>query len=254
MSKSLLEQLPQIVSEGKREAERIMERLESNYRIGLQTRELVIPSRDTNTQDMLLTAERARHDLNPAAMNRLIYGENLLAMAALLAGDDETPSLRGKMDLVYIDPPFDSKADYRTKIALMDSELEQLPTVIEQFAYADTWASGTASYLSMIVPRLVMIKELLSAEGNLFFHIDWHVNSYVRLVLDDLFGKDRLVNEIIWHYRTFQGQTHRYFPRKHDSIFLYRKNDDAIFNEIFEEDVSDTIDIKRWRNFINENN
>ena len=67
MSKSLLEQLPQIVAEGKREAERIMERLESSYRIGLQTRELVIPSRDTNAQDMLLTAERANHDLNPAA-------------------------------------------------------------------------------------------------------------------------------------------------------------------------------------------
>jgi adenine-specific DNA-methyltransferase len=113
MSKSLLEQLPQIVAEGKREAERIMERLESSYRIGLQTRELVIPSRDTNAQDMLLKAERARHDLTPAAVNRLIYGDNLLAMAALLAGDDETPSMRGKVDLIYIDPPFDSKADYR---------------------------------------------------------------------------------------------------------------------------------------------
>jgi adenine-specific DNA-methyltransferase len=115
MSKSLLGQLPQIVADGKREAERIMERLESSYRIGLQTRELVIPSRNTNAQDMLLKAERARHDLNPAPMNRLIYGDNLLAMAVLLAGDDEMPSMHGKVDLIYIDPPFDSKADYRAR-------------------------------------------------------------------------------------------------------------------------------------------
>ena len=92
MSKSLLEQLPQIVADGKRESERIMERLESSYLIGLQTRELVIPSRDTNAQDMLLKAERARHDLNPAPMNCLIYGDNLLAMAVLLAGDDDMPT------------------------------------------------------------------------------------------------------------------------------------------------------------------
>jgi adenine-specific DNA-methyltransferase len=74
-----------------------MERLDSNYRVGLQTRELVIPSRDTNAADM----------------NRLIYGDNLLAMAALLAGSEDMPSMRGKVDLIYIDPPFDSKADYR---------------------------------------------------------------------------------------------------------------------------------------------
>ena len=88
MSKSLLEQLPQIVAEGKREAERIMERLEGSYRIGLQTRELVIPSRDANTQDMLLKAVRASYDLNLATMNCLIYGDNLLAIAALLSGED----------------------------------------------------------------------------------------------------------------------------------------------------------------------
>ena len=159
MSKNLLEQLPQIVVEGKREAERIMERLESSYRIGLQTRERVIPSRDTNAQDILLKAERAGHDLNPAAMNRLIYGDNLLAMAALLAGGDETPSMRGKVDLIYIDPPFDSKADYRTEVTLIDGDVEQRPTAIEQFAYSDTWQEGTASYLRMIIPRLYLIKD-----------------------------------------------------------------------------------------------
>ena len=147
---SLLEQLPKIVADGKREAERIMERMESNYRIGLQTRELVIPSRDTSSADMLRIADRASHDMNPATMNRLIYGDNLLAMAALLAGNDETPSMRGKVDIVYIDPPFDSKSDYRTRITLPDGDIEQKPTAIEQFAYSDTWQDGTASYLTQV--------------------------------------------------------------------------------------------------------
>ena len=143
---SVLEQLPKLVGEGKREAERIMERLDSNYRVGLQTREVVIPSRDTNAADMLRLAGRASHSLNAAEMNRLIYGDNLLAMAALLAGSDDTPSMRGKVALIYIDPPYDSKADYRTKIQLPGAAIEQKPTVIEQFAYSDTWEKGCLLY------------------------------------------------------------------------------------------------------------
>ena len=111
MSKSLLDQLPTIIAEGKREAERIMERLESSYRLGLQTRELVIPSRDSNWQDMFKKAETKHYETNLSTMNRLIYGDNLLAIAALLGGGDDMPSMRSKVDLIYIDPPFDSKAD-----------------------------------------------------------------------------------------------------------------------------------------------
>ncbi|HQN45574.1 MAG TPA: hypothetical protein PK034_00785, partial [Rugosibacter sp.] len=131
MPKSLLEQLPEIVAKGKQEAERILESLEGRHRIGLQTREWVLPSKDAAAQDWIAQHQRAGHlekvgagddpkavqskatDDTPWA-NRLIYGDNLLAMAALLAGDEQTPSLRGKIDLIYIDPPFDSKADYRT--------------------------------------------------------------------------------------------------------------------------------------------
>jgi len=223
---SLLEQLPKIVADGKREAERIMERLESSYKIGLQTRELVIPSRDTNWQDMFVKADRSSHDLNPAEMNRLIYGDNLLAMAALLAGNDETPSMRGKVDLIYIDPPFDSKADYRTKITLPGGDIEQKPTAIEQFAYSDTWQDGTASYLQVFVPRAVLMKELLSDRGMIYVHLDWHVNSYVRIVLDEIFGKDKFRNEIIWSYFGFKRSTSKKFPQKHDTIMLYSKSDE----------------------------
>ncbi len=102
MSKSLLELLPQIVAEGKREAERVIERAESNYRLGLQTRELVIPSKDSNWRNMLSQSGKRGED---SFTNRLIYGDNLLAMAALLAGSNEQPSMRGRVDLIYIDPP-----------------------------------------------------------------------------------------------------------------------------------------------------
>ena len=114
MSKSLLEQLPAIVSAGRRQAAQILEGLESTNRVSLQTRELVVPSKDTAQIDLL----RARAEPGGAEqLNQLVYGDNLLTMAALLAGDDVTASLRGAIDLIYIDPPFDSKADYRTRIS-----------------------------------------------------------------------------------------------------------------------------------------
>jgi len=231
--KSLLEQLPKIVADGKREAEQILERLEGSARIGLQTREMVVPSRDTNWRDFLVDAERGKADLNLARMNRLIYGDNLLAMAALLAGDDDTPSYRGKVDLIYIDPPFDSKADYRTKITLPGGDLEQKPTVLEQFAYSDTWQDGTASYLRMIVPRLVLMRELLSDAGSMYVHIDWHVGHYVKVIMDEIFGKDNFVNEIIWHYRRWTAPANNY-QRLHDTLFWYAKNkEDRVYNTVW---------------------
>lgn len=223
--KSLLEQLPSIVAEGKREAERVMERAESNYRLGLQTRELVIPSRDSNWQDLLRrTFKDDARDGSPP--NRLIYGDNLLAIAAMLAGSQDNPSQRGMVDLIYIDPPYDSKADYRTKVVLSGSQIEQKPTTIEQFAYSDTWLEGTASYLSMLVPRLYLMRELLSDRGSIYVHLDWHVNGYVRTVLDDIFGKQNFRNEIVWSYFGFKRSTSRKFPQKHDTIYSYFKNDE----------------------------
>src|SRR4051812_45839830 len=135
--KSLLEQLPVIVAEGKREAERVMERAESNFRLGMQTRELVIPSKDSNWQDLLHRA--TKEQVNGEFPNRLIYGDNMLAAAALLSGDGNLEALRGKVNLVYIDPPFDSKADYRTRVNILGDGVDQRPTAIEQFAYSDTW-------------------------------------------------------------------------------------------------------------------
>lgn len=181
MAKTLLEQLPEIVAKGRKQAEQILESLEGKHRVSLQTREWVLPAKDSAIDDWIYNQQRQQHTGQQDWVNRLIYGDNLLAMAALLAGDEHTPSLRGKIDLIYIDPPFDSKADYRTKVVLPDVEVEQRPTVFEQFAYSDMWHNGTASYLEMITPRLILMRELLSDTGSIYVHLDWHVGHYVKL-------------------------------------------------------------------------
>ncbi len=259
MAKSLLEQLPEIVANGRKEAERILESLESRHRVSLQTREWVLPSKDTAAQDWITNHARQQNlaaqqnilttaqgglfgqvqpslgdgainsDINTAWNNRLIYGDNLLAMAALLAGDEQTPSLRGKVDLIYIDPPFDSKADYRTKVVLPGVELEQKPTVIEQFAYSDTWSDGTASYLAMITPRLILMRELLSDTGSIYVHLDWHVGHYVKIVMDEVFGKDNFCNQVIWKRSTSIGAKSKMMARNCDYLFFFSKNYDNIF-------------------------
>jgi adenine-specific DNA-methyltransferase len=226
--KSLLEQLPAIVAEGKREAERVMERAESNFRLGLQTRELVIPSKDSNWQDLLRQAEKAASNSDSGYVSRLIYGDNLLAMAALLAGSESTKSSRSSVDLIYIDPPFDSKADYRTRINFPTGDIEQKPTAIEQFAYSDTWNGGTSSYLQMIAPRLILMRELLSISGSLYIHLDWHVGHYVKLIADEIFGKDNFRNEIVTKRSPHAGSSKARstkFPVNHDVLYWYSKGD-----------------------------
>ena len=228
MPKSLLEELPKIAAEGRREAQHILERINSDTRIGLQTNELVLPSKDVSG---LYRGQIPRYTLNGEWMNRLIYGENLLTMQALLVGDEATglPSLRGKVDLIYIDPPFDSKADYRTKINLPGIEIEQKPTMMEQFAYSDTWSEGTASYLKMMYPRLLLMRELLSEKGSIYVHIDWHVGAYMKIMLDDIFGKNNLVNELIWCYKS-GGAGETGYAKKHDVLLFYRKSSNFTFN------------------------
>lgn len=241
---SLIEELPKIVKEGRQEAQRILERLSSNTRIGLQTNELVLPAKDTSG----LWKGKNEQIINEDWMNRLIYGDNLLAMQALLAEDKATglSSLRGKVDLIYIDPPFDSKADYRTKINLPGVDIEQKPTVIEQFAYSDTWQDGTVSYLKMLYPRLVLMRELLSERGSIYVHIDWHIGAYVKIIMDNIFEKDNFKNEIIWNYSGWNKKLKNSFEKRHDSILYYcLDNEGNHFNSYFEQWSSEEEYIKR---------
>lgn len=249
---SLIEQLPKIVSEGRKEVNKALESLSDNTRLSLQTNELVIPSKDSNYHDLFdqlkklgqldLTTESVA---NSTWKNRLIYGDNLLLVQGLLAGDPDSglPSMRGKVDLIYIDPPFDSKADYRTKIEIPGAELDQKPTVVEQFAYADTWSgelngekvAGTAAYLKYMYPRLALMKELLSEKGNIFIHIGMQTSHYVKVILDEIFGKGNFVEEIIWAYGSPSGgrAAGAKFVKIHEYILHYSKNyEERIQNKI----------------------
>ena len=222
MADSLIENLPKLMKNGKKEAQRILDGISNSNKITLQTNEIVLPSKDSSG----LFKGRIKDIGSEEWFNRIIYGDNLLAMQALLAGDEKISSMRGKFDLIYIDPPFDSKADYRTKVSLPDVEIEQRPTVIEQFAYSDTWKDGTASYLQMMVPRLVLLRELLSDQGNLYLHIGIQTSHYIKIILDEIFGKNNFVEEIIWAYGSPSGGRARSpkLVKIHEYILHYSKN------------------------------
>lgn len=228
MSKSLIEELPRIAREGRREAERALERMVAGNRVSLQTNEMVLPCKDESG----LWRGMNPQEMESGKYNRLIYGDNLLSMQALLAGDESSglESLRGKVNLIYIDPPFDSKADYRTKISLPHNQITQKPTTFEQFGYSDLWQKGTVSYLEYMYPRLVLMKELLSETGSIYVHIDWHVGHYLKILLDDIFGKENFRNEIVWIYTRMGTKGQKIFSRAHDNVYWYSKNNSWIFN------------------------
>jgi len=237
--KSLIHELPGIVEQGKREVQKILERVSSTTRISLQTNEIVLPNKDEAGvfRGRLTNTESAGE-----WKNRLIYGDNLLVMQALLSGDPATglPPMRGMVDLIYIDPPFDSKADYRTKITLPNISLEQSPAVIKQFAYSDKWKDGTTSYLEMLYPRLALMRELLSEQGSIYVHIDWHVGAYVKVLLDEIFGKVNFRNEIIWQ-RDAVGKgakkSSSQWSRELETIFFYTKTNNLTFNQQFKQNA-----------------
>jgi DNA modification methylase len=180
--------------------------------------------------------------------NKLIWGDNLLVMGSLLE------KFAGKIDLIYIDPPFATGADFSFTALIGESgeEVFKEQSVIEEKAYRDTWGRGVDSYLDVLKPRLVLLRDLLSPTGCLYLHCDWHVNAVLRLAMDEVFGADQLVNEIAWHYRTFQGQAHRYFAKKHDTLLLYAKGSSFTYNEQFDTALGDTIDANRWAGYVND--
>ncbi len=229
----LIEELPLIVKDGHREVAKILERIQSESKITLQTNEYVLPKVERGIENTT-----GRQEYNAKQWhNRLIYGDNLLVMQGLLLGDKDSglESMRGKIDLIYIDPPYDSKADYRTKITLPNSDIEQKPNVLEQFAYSDTWRDGTISYLRMIYPRIALMRELLSERGSIYVHLDWHIEHYVKILMDKIFGKENFRNEIIWHYRRWTAPTNMQFQKMHDTLLYYGKNkENGIFNVIKE--------------------
>lgn len=223
MSQSLLSQLPEIVAHSRQTAAELLAD-EGNYRqVKLQTHEWLTPDHGATPAEPMARSGDAPQNAF-ARSNRLICGDNLEVMAALLAGDKQNPSLRGMIDLIYIDPPFVSQANYRTKVHLPGVAPEQKPIVVEQLAYVDRWPDDTAAYLAMITPRLILMRELLSNRGSIYVHLDWHVAHYVKLVMDEVFGKANFQNEIVWHYRRWTAESHRY-QSMHDKLLFYTKTD-----------------------------
>jgi DNA modification methylase len=157
--------------------------------------------------------------------NKLIWGDNKYVMSALLE------QYAGKIDLIYIDPPFATGANFSTTVEIGDNEIEvtKEASAIEEVAYRDTWGKGLDSFLQMMYDRLVLMRELLSDKGSIYVHVDWRTNSYIRLLLDEVFGYDNFLNEISYCYTGPTNQKNN-FPRKHDNIFLYRKGKIWTFN------------------------
>lgn len=158
--------------------------------------------------------------------NRLIWGDNKLVMASLLA------EFRGQIDLIYIDPPFDVGADFTMDVPIGDGKetTEKEQSTLEMVAYRDMWGKGTDSYLHMMFERFSLMNDLLSDAGAIYVHCDWRVNYLLRGVLDEIFGKENFLNEIVWAYFAFKRKTARKFPQKHDSIISYRKSNVPIWH------------------------
>jgi len=165
--------------------------------------------------------------------NKLIWGDNKLILSSLKGGVlREEIEKEGGLKLIYIDPPFDVGADFSMKVEIGNDELTKRPNVLEELAYRDTWGKGADSFIAMIYERLSLMRDLLATDGSIYVHCDWRVNSYMRLVLDEIFGKDNFRNEIVWHYNDKFATGGNVLDRNHDVIYSYSKTDKLIVNKI----------------------
>ena len=157
--------------------------------------------------------------------NRLIWGDKKYVLPSLL------PEFAGKVNLIYIDPPF-ATGDYfsvTTAIPESDDSFTKEPSMIEQKAYRDTWGKGLDSYLQWFYETVVLLRDLLDENGTIYVHGDWRVNSYMRAVLDEVFGYEHLISEVIWYY-SGGGASKEQWARKHDNIWMYSKGPSWTFN------------------------
>lgn len=163
--------------------------------------------------------------------NMLIWGDNKLAMNSLLS------SFRGKIDLIYIDPPFDVGADFTLNVQLGDSKetIYKEQSVMEAVAYRDMWGKGTDSYIHMMYERISLMKELLSESGSFYVHCDWRVVGFLRLLCDEIFGVNNFQREIIWSLSGVSGYKSlvNNYVRGHDTLLYYSKSSNPIFNKLY---------------------
>ena len=164
-------------------------------------------------------------------MNKIFWGDNLQVMSHMLK------EYRGKIVLIYIDPPFDSKADYKKKIEIKGiGKVKGDTSSFEEKQYGDIWTND--EYLQFMYERIILMRELLSDTGCLFVHCDYRMTAFLRLILDEVFGSNQFRNEIIWAYKT-GGTTEKHYNRKHDTIYFYSKTDNYFYTNIKEKAIVD---------------
>jgi len=177
--------------------------------------------------------------------NKLIWGDNKYAMAALLE------QFAGKIDLIYIDPPFATGADFSTTVTIGgDKEIEHTKeaSAIEELAYRDTWGKGLDSFFQMIYDRLVLMKELLSDNGVIYVHLDWRVSHYAKLILDEIFGTSLFKNEIVWHYEKWTSPSSTSYQKNHDVMLYYSKSNKPNFN--IQKEITDNLKEKYEKGYL----
>lgn len=163
--------------------------------------------------------------------NKLIWGDNKLILSSLKNGPlrDEIER-NGGIKLIYIDPPFDVGADFSMDIEIGDETLHKEPGILEEIAYRDTWGKGADSFIAMIYERLILMRDLLADDGSIYVHCDYRVTAFIRNILDETFGRDNFLNEIVWSYKS-GGVSKSFFARKHDTIHLFAKDkENFLFN------------------------
>jgi len=159
--------------------------------------------------------------------NKLIWGDNKLILSSLKNGPlRKQIEAEGGLKLIYIDPPFDVGADFSMNIEIGEDTFTKKPSVIEEIAYRDTWGKGADSFIAMIYERLKLMHDLLAENGSIYVHCDYRVSAFMKLVLDEVFGKENIKNEIIWYYSNGGGRSRTWFNRKHDTIYWYAKNNE----------------------------
>jgi len=179
--------------------------------------------------------------------NKLIWGDNKLILSSLKNGPLRREiEKQGGLKLIYIDPPFDVGADFSMDVEIGDESFTKKPSVIEEFAYRDTWGKGADSFIAMIYERLKLMHGLLADDGSIYVHCDWRVNHHLRQVLDEVFGRELFLNEIIWGYFSFKRKTAKKFPQKHDDIISYRKTKDQFIWQTQFRPHSEEY-LKRWK-------
>ena len=170
----------------------------------------------------------AKKSLRDDFRNRLIWGDNKLALLTL------REEFAGKIDLIYIDPPFDVGADFSMKVKVgEEGEIGKEPSIMEMVAYRDTWGQHTNSYLTMLYERLLLMRDLLSDRGSIYVHCDWRGNAYIRLIMNEIFGIKNFQREIVWSFDTKSGYKTlaENWIRSHETVFYFSKTGKPIFNK-----------------------